>query len=119
MPKKYIVLSIYDIPIYTVMDEPTIYNHVDDISCGFYFVDKPNSYFPLRGNGWYSQPMIAYCFANKIIKKTDITHQLLPSLFLSSGYFKNYIDSVYKHVDDTDTDLNTLIKLVINSFIGS
>ena len=34
----------------------------------------PTKYFPLRGNGWYSQPMIKYCLSNKIIQGSDIKY---------------------------------------------
>src|SRR4029077_15781120 len=117
MRKNILYYSNYDIPIYSVMDTPEIFNINDDIVCGFYFVIS-DSYFPLRGNGWYSKPMIDYCIEQNIITKKQITHKLLPSLFIPAGYFKEYINYSYKHYDNENEDLNKFIKLIINSFIG-
>ena len=41
------------------MDEPTNYN--GETGAGLYCVEAPDSYFPLRGNGWYYEPTINYC----------------------------------------------------------
>jgi hypothetical protein len=42
---------------------------------GLYFVIT-DSYVPLRGNGWYSLPMIEYCLENKIIEESEIRYAL-------------------------------------------
>ena len=61
----------YDYPLFTVIDEPVFYQGIK--KAGLYFVETMN-YVPMRGNGWYSQPMIEYCLESGLIKETDIKH---------------------------------------------
>ena len=111
--------SKYDFPVFTVMDEVKVFDQDDEIKCGVYYVEpNTDSYYPLRGNAFYSQPMIDYCISNNIISKKDIKYKLIPSLTLPKDYFNEYIDTIYQHVG-SDDNLNTLIKQVVNSFIGS
>ena len=51
--------SKFEYPVFSVIDEPTNYN--GETGAELYYIEKPNSYFPLRGNGWYHEPMINYC----------------------------------------------------------
>jgi len=114
--KNILLYSKYDIPIYTVLDKPTVYKN-EKIEPGFYFIES-NNYFPLRGNGWYTQPLIIYCIEQKIIKESDIKYVLKPSLTIPANYFQNYINLVYNQYGN-DADTNTLCKMLINSFIGT
>ena len=60
------------------MDEPIVFNK--DISKpGLYYVET-DKYFPLRGNGWYSQAMINYCINERIIELKDIKYGIYSSL---------------------------------------
>ena len=41
----------------------------EEIKCGVYYVEpNTDSYYPLRGNAFYSQPMIDYCISNNIYR---------------------------------------------------
>ena len=64
------------------MDEPVSYN--GQSGAGIYYVEAPDSYFPLRGNGWYYEPMINYCLKNNIIQSTDIKYVILASLTVNA-----------------------------------
>ena len=55
------------------MDEPQEFSG-DITRAGLYYVET-EKYFPLRGNGWYSQAMVNYCIVNHIISKDDIISQ--------------------------------------------
>jgi hypothetical protein len=64
--------SKYDFPLFTVMDEPVVFKG-DTSRPGLYYIEDTNyGYFPLRGNGWYSQAMIDHCLTRRRIKPTDI-----------------------------------------------
>ena len=54
----------FEYPLFTVMDEPEFYKGAK--KAGIYFVETTN-YLPMRGNVWYSLPMIMYCLENKYI----------------------------------------------------
>ena len=49
------------------MDEPQEFTG-NTKQPGLYYVET-EEYFPLRGNGWYSQAMIKYCIKNRINEK--------------------------------------------------
>ena len=69
---------------------------------------------PLRGNGWYSQPLIEYALANGLIDKTQIEYQLIPTNTLKAEYFVDIIE-YFERVFGHDTKL---LKAAINSFVG-
>ena len=72
------------------MDQPEIFN--DNITLpGLYYVET-EQYFPLRGNGWYSQPMINYCIENKLIKMNDIKYVIYSSLSIKKDYYNEFIN---------------------------
>ena len=52
----------------------------------------PKKYFPLRGNGWYSQPMITYCLKKKIIQDSDIKYVIYAGCEIKHNYFNDLID---------------------------
>ena len=62
--KNILYYSNYDYLSYTVMDKITPYDQNKPLQTGCYYVES-EQYFPLRGNGWYSLPMIEYCLENK------------------------------------------------------
>ena len=51
----------------------------------------------MRGNGWYSLPMIMYCLEQKLIIESDIKHVIYSSLTIPKNYnnrFIEYLDGV-------------------------
>lgn len=101
--------SKYDYCVYSVLDQPTKFKHVQP---GFFYVET-DAYFPMRGTRWYSQPMVEYALELNIIELEDIKYQYVPSFTVPHDYFVKYIDSVYEIED------KPLAKLIINSFIGT
>ena len=59
----------FEYPLFTVIDEPEFYKGAK--KAGIYCVETTN-YLPMRGNGWYSLPMIMYALENKLIIESDI-----------------------------------------------
>ena len=49
------------------MDKVEAYDENKPLKTGCYYVETKKQYFPMRGNGWYSLPMIEYCLENKLI----------------------------------------------------
>ena len=101
----------YDFPVYSCLDNIKLFD--GNITCGFYYVEC-NNVFPLRKNGFYSQPIIEYCIENKIISKFDIIYQYKPSFTIKADYFKNFVECLLKVFED-NADLQ---KLSINALIG-
>jgi hypothetical protein len=92
------------------MDEPVRYQSSMKKQAGLYYVETKCS-FPLRGNGWYSQPLIEYCLKEKLIVESNIGYVLIASIQVSEKYFNEFIDFCY-------TNLGDFAKLAINSMIG-
>ena len=69
------------------------------------------NYLPMRGNGWYSLPMIMYCLENKLIIESDIKHVIYSSLTIPKNYYNKFIDYL-------DSVMGDKSKLAINSMIG-
>ena len=106
--KNALYYSKFDYPLFTVMDEPVPYS--GDKKTGLYFV-VTDSYIPLRGNGWYSLPMVDYCLRNKIICESDIRYALYSSISIPHDYYNAFIDYAYKSFGE-------FAKISINSMIG-
>ena len=98
----------FDYPLFTVMDEPEFYTGAK--KAGIYFVHT-NNYIPMRGNGWYSLPMIMYALEQKLIVESDIKHVIYASLTIPKNYYNKFID----YLDTVITDKS---KLAVNSMIG-
>ena len=89
------------------MDEPEIFkNNIK--KPGLYYIET-DSYFPLRGNGWYSQAMVNYCIKNKFINMEGIKYVIYSSLSISGNYYNDFIDYLNKNVDS---------KLCVNTMVG-
>ena len=101
--------SKFDFPLFTVMDEPVRYNG-DHSKPGLYYIEC-SQYFPLRGNGWHSQPMVDYCLKQELIKEHDIKNAIYSGLKIPQDYFKPFIDHMYDSMGDFG-------KLTINSMVG-
>ena len=106
--KNILFYSTCDLPVFSVMDDVKLFN--GELSTGFYLVESDN-YFPLRGNGWYSLPMVKYCIDNNIISKDDIIYQLKASFNVPKFTFQSFIEAVYEK-------FGKLAKQAINSWIG-
>ena len=57
----------YNLPTFSVMDSIKEYNK--ELVDGVYYVET-EQYFPMRGNGLYSRPMIEKCLKCNMNKKT-------------------------------------------------
>ena len=106
--KNILYYSKYDYPLFSVMDEPIEYNGIK--KTGLYYIET-ESFLPLRGNGWYSLPMVEYCISNCIINEQNIKYALYSSLSIPYNYYNEFIDFVYSSVADNS-------KLTINMMIG-
>ena len=120
-------------PIFTVMDEVKPFNNIEDYSCGLFYIES-KTYFPLRGNGWYSYPLVKYCLEQNIIKNKNIKFTLIPSIELNHDHFNDFIDEcynnesldkcnekIYEIYNDMEISLNLMDakKTAINAMIGS
>ena len=111
--KNNMYYSKYEWPVFTVMDKVEKFEGDVDkpLGCGYYYIVSDN-FFPLRGNGWYSEPMIDYCLEKKIITLSNIKYVLRPSIKLPATHFRSFIDFVYgKFPNDA--------KVLVNAFIGT
>ncbi|NQX03173.1 HNH endonuclease, partial [bacterium] len=99
----------YNYPVFSVMDNVVDYN--GQTEAGLYFIESKNM-FPLRGNGWYYYPMVAYCLENNIITSNDIKYCVISSLNIDSTYYNKFIDYCRNNFD-----VKTC-KFAINSMIG-
>ena len=91
------------------MDEPVFYTGKK--RPGLFFVET-KQYLPMRGNGWYSQPMIEYCLNNGLIYEDNIKYALYSGLTIPSNYYVKFIDYLYNSLDNK-------AKLSVNTIIGS
>jgi hypothetical protein len=66
--KKCLRYNQYEFPLFTAMDQPKQF-YENEFQAGVYHAEADYSYFPMRGNGWYSQPMIEFCVRQHYIKK--------------------------------------------------
>lgn len=108
--KNKLYYSKFAFPLFTVMDSPKEFGGV--VKCGFFYVETQNT-FPMRGNEWYSEPMVQYCLKRGIIRSENIKYELIPSITIPKDFFRKFIDYVYSTVND-----EKLSKQLINSFIG-
>ena len=106
--KNVMYYNEYDYPLFTVIDEPVFYKGVKE--AGLFYVNTDN-YLPMRGNGWYSLPMITYCIEQNLIREENITHAIYSSLKVPKNHFNKFIDYLYSVMDDK-------AKLSVNSMIG-
>ena len=108
--KNCLYYSEFDYPVFTVMDQPEIFN--DNITLPGLYYAETEQYFPLRGNGWYSQPMIEYCLSYGMICEDDIKFAVYSGLTIPSNYYVKFIKYLYESLDDK-------AKLSVNTFIGA
>jgi len=109
--KNLLINYNYEFPVYSCLDNIKPFD--GKLVTGYYYVETQNK-FPLRGNGFYSLPMIEYCIENNIISKFDIKYQYKPTFKLQSNYFKPLVE----YLLNTFADEPQLQKLSINALIG-
>ena len=107
----------YNYPLFTVMDKIDEF-HGDYSRPGLYYVEC-NNYFPLRGNGWYSQSIITYCLEKEIIEEYNIKQVIYSSLEIKHDYFNNLINHLYKELGQYNTTDFKFDKFAVNSMIGA
>jgi hypothetical protein len=126
--KNGLYYSKFDIPTFSVMDRVEIYKN-DPLTAGSYYVET-KQYFPMRGNGWYSEPMIKYCLDKNLITNENIKYVIKSVLTIKSNYYNEFIDLCYDNIEKDEDIINiyekynidhnkiNLKKLAINSMIG-
>ena len=110
------------------MDNIQVYNK-EPLCDGSYYVET-EQYFPMRGNGIYSRPMIETCLKDKLISHDNIKYIIKSILTIPPSYYNEFIDlcqeslikddeikALYKkyNIDDTNIDFK---KLGPNVMIG-
>jgi len=79
---------------------------------------KPQKYFPLRGNGCYSQPMIEYCLSENMITEADIKYVIYSGCEIKCDYFNKLIDHYDKTLNKYNTEDFKVDKFAVNTMIG-
>ena len=90
----------HDYCIFNVMDEPEEYKHSKIIE-GLYYIET-DSYFPLRGNGWYYHSLVQYCLDNNIITKNNIKYVIYSSSTVKHDYYNGFINYCNDHILNYD-----------------
>ena len=111
--KNSMYYSKFEYPVFIVMDQVRVYKTKYGYNTpGLYFV-KSSNYFPLRGNGWYSQAMITYCISINVITEEDIKYVVYsaPEIAAPKDYFNDLFDFFYNFNDGYE-------KLAGNTLIG-
>jgi hypothetical protein len=85
----------FEYPLFTVMDKPTEYK--GQTGAGLYYVETAQ-YFPFRGFGWYSYPLIKYGLDNDLIKPEEIKYVVESSLEVPYDYYNKFIDYLYDSI---------------------
>jgi hypothetical protein len=90
----------HDYCIFNVMDEPEEYKESKIIEDLYYI--ETDSYFPLRGNGWYYHSLVQYCLDNKIITKNNIKYVIYSSSTVKHDYYNGFINYCNDHILNYD-----------------
>ena len=116
--KNIVTYSKYNYCVFSVLDNVKPFDidneETKKIPTGYYYVES-DRLFPLKGNGWYSNPMIKYCLKKGIITREQIKYVIIPSITLPADYYNKFINHVYEKEGLQETDK----KIAINSFIGA
>jgi 5-methylcytosine-specific restriction enzyme A len=91
----------HDYCIFNVMDEPEEFDEKTKIIEGLYYIET-DSYFPLRGNGWYYHSLVQYCLDNKIITKNNIKYVIYSSSTVKHDYYNGFINYCNDHILNYD-----------------
>jgi 5-methylcytosine-specific restriction enzyme A len=68
---------------------------------GLYYIET-DSYFPLRGNGWYYHSLVQYCLDNNIITKNNIKYVIYSSSTVKHDYYNGFINYCNDHILNYD-----------------
>ena len=90
----------HDYCTFNVMDEPEEYKDSKIIE-GLYYIET-DSYFPLRGNGWYYHSLVQYCLDNNIITKNNIKYVIYSSSTVKHDYYNGFINYCNDHILNYD-----------------
>lgn len=109
--------NVDDWCVFSVMDSPVPFELKEHVGLprGFYFIESKNI-CPLKGNGWYSVPMVRYCVRKGLIQYDQIKFVVRASMKLEPRYFHRWIDYLLKTF--TDPRDEKLLKLMINGVVG-
>jgi 5-methylcytosine-specific restriction enzyme A len=91
----------HDYCIFNVMDEPEVFDEKTKIIDGLYYIET-DSYFPLRGNGWYYHSLVQYCLDNNIITKNNIKYVIYSSSTVKHDYYNGFINYCNDHILNYD-----------------
>ena len=101
----------YDFCKFSVLDNIEPFD--GNISDGLYYVECINE-LPLRGNQFYSRPLVEYTLSIKMIQKQDIKYQIKPSKIIPKSYFKDFVNYLLEVFKDNPR----LQKNSINYLVG-
>ena len=109
--RNLLINSNYNYCVFSVLDNIEPFNGI--VQDGIYYVECENR-FPMRGNIFYTRPIVEYALSIGRITKDNIKYQILPSFKLANDYFK----SIVEYLLDVFKDNQQLQKFSINSLIG-
>ena len=95
--------SKYGWPVYSAFDEVARYDGLQ-LKTGYYYV-KTESYFPLRGNGWYAREMVEYCLFQGIIREADIRYQFIASREIPAATFQSTVRFLFDNFHAPDAKM--------------
>ena len=90
----------HDYCVFNVMDEAQVFQNSKIIE-GLYYIES-DSYFPLRGNGWYYHSLVQYCLDNNIITRHDIKYVIYSSSTVKHDYYSGFINYCNDHILNYD-----------------
>ena len=91
--KNMLYYSQHEFPLFTVMDQVVPYDG-DRSRAGRYYIECEGA-FPIRGNGWYYQPMIEYLMSIGHLKEENIKSVVYAGLTVRKDYFNDFINYLY------------------------
>jgi hypothetical protein len=94
----------YDFAVYTIFNE--IEEYKGNLKTGFFYIET-ESYFPLRGNGWYSQGILRYAIEVGVSFK--ILYEIIPSYSLKNDYFVNFVNRTFEKCINPKKQINALV----------
>jgi hypothetical protein len=95
------------------MDKITPYDENKPLRTGCYYVET-DQYFPMRGVGCYSLPIIEYCLESKLINHKNIKYSIKSILSIPSTYYNEFIDLCYKSLNKHEDIINFYNELEID-----
>ena len=87
--KNNLYYSKYNLPTFSVMD--SIKKYENKLVDGVYYVET-EQYFPMRGNGLYSRPMIEKCLNSNLITNENIKYVIQSNITIPPSYYNEFID---------------------------